>query len=159
MQLAPYEGLNSLPRRFWKRIYTPEEKATKAAYWQTRKEKVKYLPRSDAEVAAAAERGKRPPASPRYAATQSIARAGVAFPRCSSSDDVEKIVEVYAKAYEMTQTGVRHSVDHIYPLNGEKYGVCGLHVPANLVVMPLLDNMRKNRHPHSSWTDYSGADE
>ena len=158
MQLVPHAGLESLPRKFWKRIYTPQERAKQAAYRQQHKSKVKRLPPSAAEIEAAAKKGMRPPALPRYAARQSVSMAGAAFPQCATNEDFEKIVAVYAQAYEMTKTGVRYSVDHIYPLGGQRYGVCGLHVPANLVVMPLLENMRKNNLPHSSWVDYAGFD-
>jgi len=39
-------------------------------------------------------------------------------------------------------TGIRHSVDHRVPLQHPL--VCGLHVPWNLQVMPLIDNIRKS---------------
>jgi hypothetical protein len=38
-------------------------------------------------------------------------------------------------------TGVRHSVDHIWPLNGPT--ATGLHVPWNLRIIPLSENIRK----------------
>jgi hypothetical protein len=43
-------------------------------------------------------------------------------------------------------TGIKHQVDHYYPLKGKT--VCGLHVQDNLRVIPALENQRKNnRHP------------
>ena len=39
------------------------------------------------------------------------------------------------------ETGITHSVDHIVPLQHPL--VCGLHCPANLRVIPLVDNVRK----------------
>lgn len=39
------------------------------------------------------------------------------------------------------ETGERWSIDHIVPLNHPL--VSGLHCPANLRLLPLLDNMRK----------------
>lgn len=45
-------------------------------------------------------------------------------------------------------TGVQHSVDHIVPLLHPL--VCGLHVPANLRVIPLAENIRKS---NNTWPD------
>lgn len=49
----------------------------------------------------------------------------------------------YAEARWMTQrTGMRHEVDHFYPLRGAF--VSGLHVPANLRVIPARENRKKS---------------
>jgi hypothetical protein len=48
----------------------------------------------------------------------------------------------YAEAQELSrQTGILHEVDHIIPLTHPL--VCGLHVPANLQVLPRGVNRRK----------------
>lgn len=52
------------------------------------------------------------------------------------------ISEVYCLAAARSRaTGVKHHVDHVLPLNGRL--VSGLHVPANLRVIPAGDNARK----------------
>ncbi|MFP5434219.1 MAG: HNH endonuclease signature motif containing protein [Alphaproteobacteria bacterium] len=59
----------------------------------------------------------------------------------------EAIRAIYAEAALLTDTtGVRHEVDHIYPLQGKF--VCGLHCEANLQILTKTENIRKhNRMP------------
>jgi hypothetical protein len=73
-----------------------------------------------------------------------IAAKKQSTPRWANQDAIR---EVYRAAAERTeQTGVRHEVDHIYPLQGKR--VCGLHCEANLRVMTKTENIRKsNRMP------------
>lgn len=55
----------------------------------------------------------------------------------------EAIRKIYAEAVRLTQeTGVRHEVDHIYPLQGKT--VCGLHCETNLRVITKVENIRKH---------------
>lgn len=61
--------------------------------------------------------------------------------------DIGAIEALYKEAGRLSaETGVKHSVDHIFPLKGKNF--CGLHVPWNLRVLPLLDNIAKGwRNP------------
>lgn len=59
--------------------------------------------------------------------------------------DIWVIKEIYHLAKVRTQiTGMKWHVDHIVPLKGR--GVCGLHVPWNLRVIPAIDNLKKHNH-------------
>lgn len=56
--------------------------------------------------------------------------------------DLKAIEALYAQAEVVTaQTGVLHHVDHFYPLISKT--MCGLHVPANLRIIPQVVNTRK----------------
>jgi hypothetical protein len=60
--------------------------------------------------------------------------------------DIKTIKQFYKLAADLSATtGVAHHVDHIVPLKSRV--VCGLHVEANLRVIPGLENQSKgNRH-------------
>lgn len=62
--------------------------------------------------------------------------------------NMEAIEKFYSEAARLTQTtGIKYVVDHIIPLQGQKYGVCGLHVENNLRVLPEIENFKKgNKH-------------
>jgi hypothetical protein len=66
---------------------------------------------------------------------------------CAAWADEEKIRAMYAEAARLTtETGIRHEVDHYYPLQGEL--VCGLHCEENLQILTKVENIRKhNRMP------------
>lgn len=60
--------------------------------------------------------------------------------------DQNEILTVYRRAHELSlETGVVHSVDHIYPIAGNTSS--GLHVPWNLQIITLAENCRKGRKP------------
>jgi hypothetical protein len=63
-------------------------------------------------------------------------------PQWLDKDDLWVIQEIYDLSYKRTEiTGIKWHVDHIIPLQGK--AVSGLHVPANLQVIPAIINMGK----------------
>lgn len=66
----------------------------------------------------------------------------MAMPRWLTDIHKAQIQEFYDIALAIsTQTGVKHQVDHIVPINGDS--VCGLHVPWNLQVLSARANISK----------------
>ena len=61
--------------------------------------------------------------------------------------NLRAIKEIYKEASRLTrETGVRHEVDHIYPLQGRT--VSGLHCESNLQILTKVENIRKgNKMP------------
>ena len=68
-------------------------------------------------------------------------------PKWLTKDDFKQIEILYKESSNQTKsTGIKHVVDHYYPLQGET--VSGLHCPANLQVITESENAAKsNKHP------------
>lgn len=59
--------------------------------------------------------------------------------------DVKSIEALYRQSAWVSKiTGIKHHVDHYYPLKSDI--VCGLHVGANLRIIPAKVNLRKHNH-------------
>lgn len=62
--------------------------------------------------------------------------------RTFKSVNLEEIKAFYIEAQRLTkETGIKYSVDHVVPLKGKN--VSGFHVPWNLQVIPLKENISK----------------
>lgn len=65
--------------------------------------------------------------------------------------DFKAIRAVYRKCAERERfTGIKHQVDHVVPLQSD--WVCGLHVAANLRVIPAITNGQKS----NKWCQWHG---
>lgn len=80
-----------------------------------------------------------------------------AMPSWLSAIELAQIQEMYDVAAAKTiQTGIKHHVDHIHPLQGNCFN--GLHVPWNLRVIEAQKNIIKSNKPdaeelHLFWED------
>lgn len=71
------------------------------------------------------------------------ARLQRSTPGWLTSEDWSYMNALYDHAVFLTkQTGIKHQVDHIIPLNGKM--VTGLHVPANLQILTQAENVAKS---------------
>lgn len=80
----------------------------------------------------------------RYVAARSRRRAAQesATPAWLTAIDKAMIQEMYdVSEARYIQTGIKHHVDHIVPINGK--GVAGMHVPWNLQVITAHENLSK----------------
>ena len=70
-----------------------------------------------------------------------------ATPSWLTNEHFERITWFYEEARRLTtETGIKHQVDHIHPLQGKNFS--GLHVPWNLRVITASENAAKmNRIP------------
>jgi hypothetical protein len=83
--------------------------------------------------------------NPEKAAEHAVTRRArklKATPSWLNKDDRKKIAEICNLRDQLElETGLKHHVDHIVPLQGED--VCGLHVPWNLRVITAEENCSK----------------
>ena len=70
-----------------------------------------------------------------------------AQPKWLSPEQKAEMLSLYREAVRKSKdTGIRHEVDHIVPLQGRT--VCGLHVPWNLRVLTAIENNSRPRIWH-----------
>lgn len=117
---------------YWENIET--EKDRKAVYYLENAEKIK------ARNAAWAK------ANPSKNSAKRARRRAVklqATPKWLTKEHWEQIDSFYIEAARLTkETGIRHQVDHILPLQGE--GITGLHAPWNLQILTISENSKKH---------------
>jgi len=63
-------------------------------------------------------------------------------PKWLTREQLKEIEDIYTKAAKLTkETGIKHHVDHIMPLQGKE--ISGLHVPWNLQILTAIENIKK----------------
>lgn len=76
--------------------------------------------------------------------TPERAKAKASYSRAKSAGTHTQEDAFYVEARRLTDlTGVAHEVDHVIPLNPRSKTVCGLHIEANLRVLPAAKNLEK----------------
>lgn len=134
----------------WRAANPDKVRQIKAAYREKYREQIKAISQRDWEKHAPKRRAKKAEwraANPDKALEHVRARQTRKTQQMPPWADREAILAVYREARRLTkETGVKHHVDHYYPLKGEI--VSGLHVHFNLRPIPAPDNHRKgNKMP------------
>ena len=132
LEKADRENHNASSRR-WYRNNTEKAKDTRAKYREIHSERVATM-RKNWEKA---NKDRRVYISAKYRAKR-LQRT----PKWLTNDDHTWMSWYYLQAQRLTEiTGIKHEVDHIYPLQGSN--LSGLHVPWNLQILTKTENATK----------------
>jgi len=151
-----YQAANPEKREAWRKNAKPETRANKAratrARYELKREEILARNREmhyRNREARLAQKRAWAAAHRHLGAHYAAKRRAIMFRATPPWADLEAIEREYLSAALRTElTGQPHEVDHTVPLDSPL--VCGLHVPANLKVVPRLTNRSKgNRH----WPD------
>ncbi|NTF54936.1 hypothetical protein G6L12_08520 [Agrobacterium rhizogenes] len=89
-----------------------------------------------------------------YIAAKAEERRAAKLMATPSWADLSEIKKIYEDCARITaETGIKHHVDHIVPLQSK--WVCGLHVQSNLQILIGTDNTRKHNKFWPDMWDYS----
>lgn len=112
-------------------LNNPEKRKEIARNWVRKNEDKRYLTQRNSRLA-----------NPGYYAAHYKARQQRKRQAMPAWANEESIKAMYRQSAWVTMvTGVKHHVDHYYPLKSEL--VCGLHVEQNLRIIPAFDNLSK----------------
>lgn len=130
----------------WAKRNPAKDKKRRAVYYETNREKI--LARARDHYAANPEYNSRRgrewrQANPDKSLEHVRARQTRKQQAMPSWVDRSELKAIYAESRRVSEaTGIKHHVDRIVPLKNPL--VCGLHVPANLRIIPALENQAKS---------------
>jgi 5-methylcytosine-specific restriction endonuclease McrA len=138
-QQAEYYKANAAQISAWRAEYNKANRVEIAA------KKAAYAKRNRVEIAARTADYQK--SNPHIYNAQKAKRRAQKLQATPPWVNLEAIKAIYKQCAERTKaTGIKHAVDHIYPLTSTE--VCGLHVAANLQILTKSENSSKsNRMP------------
>ena len=142
------EKINSRTKELYSKNIEKKRLSARNSYKKYSKKRIEYVvewgkKNKDKRKKYVKENRERHP--DKHCATQAKRRARklMATPKWLNEQHFNEINKFYKKAQELTKsTGIIHHVDHIIPLKGEN--VCGLHVPWNLQILTMKENISKS---------------
>ena len=131
--------------RKWEIENAAKKQSLKAAYREANREKIKEFSKRDwlryGEQRKARKKQYRAE-NPGYNNVHTQNRRARTFQAMPAWADVEEIKAIYVMSAVITRlTGIKHHVDHFYPLKSDI--VCGLHNEYNLRIIPAAENQAK----------------
>lgn len=133
----------------WRQANKEKIKKSDLKYRQANKEKISFTKKEWAKnnpdkvyLSKKAWRDKNPEKCAEYAVKHRSRRDRIVRQQTPKWVNGMEIKQIYQQCRMISRkTGILHHVDHIIPLQGRD--ISGLHCPANLQIIPAIDNLKK----------------